>query len=54
MDLEKAFDLVPQKVIWWALKKQVLRNELCGKSRECTLMREAGFVLARISAKSLR
>ena len=30
VDLEKAFDCVPLKVIWCALRKQALRNGLCG------------------------
>ena len=28
VDLEKAFNLVPQKVIWWTMRKLVLQNGL--------------------------
>ena len=38
VDLEKAFDRVPRKLIWWAMKKlDVDECETCsGNVRECT------------------
>ena len=53
VDLEKAFDCVPTKVIWWALRKLGVEEWIVRLVQGCMLMREAWFVLARVSAKSL-
>ena len=36
VDLEKAFNHVPRKVLWWALRSLGWRNGLCRSSRACT------------------
>ena len=51
VDLEKAFDRVPRKVIWWVLRKLGVEEWIVWLVQG---MREAGFVSARVSAKSLR
>ena len=53
-NLEKAFDCVPRKVTWWALRKLGVEEWIVPLVQGVTLMREAGYVLARVSAKSLR
>ena len=35
VDLEKAFDRVPRKVLWWTLRSIGLTNGLCVSSRAC-------------------
>ena len=56
VNLEKAFDHVPRKVTWGALRKlgTVLRNGLCSYFREYTPMCEVWCLLTRVIAKSLR
>ena len=52
IDLEKAFDRVPRKVIWWALRK--LGSGLCDWCRGCMQMRGAVSVLVWGTVKSLK
>ena len=54
LDLEKAFDQVPQKVIWWALRNLVWRSGLCDWCKGCMQMRGAMFVLVRGTVNSLK
>ena len=54
VDLEKAFDCVPRKVIWWAMRKLGVEVWLVRLVQGMQVMREAEFELARASAKSLR
>ena len=50
VDLEKIFDQVPRKVLWWALRKLGV-EEWC---RGCMPMRGAVSVLVRCTVKSLK
>ena len=54
VDLEKAFDRVPRKVIWWALRKGVWRSGLCDWCRGCMQMHGAVSVLVRGTVNSLK
>ena len=54
VDLEKAFDRVPRKVISWALRNLVWRSGLCNWCRGCMQMRGAMSILVRDTVKSLK
>ena len=55
VDLEKAFDGVPWKVIWWALRKLGVEEWImCDWCRGCMQMRRAVSVLVRGTVKSLK
>ena len=55
VDLEKAFDQVPTKVIWWVLRKLGVDEwKVHGKCRECIPMAGAVSVLVRATVKSLK
>ena len=57
VDLEKAFDQVPRKVIWWALRKlgvEEWRSGLCDWCRGCMQMCRAMSMLVRGTVKSLK
>ena len=54
VDLEKAFDQVPHKVIWWALRKLGVESGLCDWCRGCIQMRGAVSMLVRGTVKSLK
>ena len=54
VDLAKAFDHVPPKVIWWSLKKLGVEEWIVRLVQGMYSMCEARFVLARVSAKILR
>ena len=56
VDLEKAFDQVPQKIIWWTLRKLgveewIVQHHWC---RGCMQMCGAMYVLVRGTVKSLK
>ena len=36
VDLEKAFDRVPQKAIWWAMRKEWIVKLVQGNVQECS------------------
>ena len=54
VDLEKAFDRVPRKVIWWALRKLGVEEWIVRLVQGMYAMPKARLVLGRVSAKSLR
>ena len=53
-DLEKAFDRVPRKVIWWAMRKLGVEEWIVKLVQGCTRMCGAVSGLVRVSVKSLR
>ena len=54
VDLEKAFDWVPRKVIWWRWENLVWRSGLCDWCRGCMPMRWAMSLLVRGTVKNLK
>ena len=54
VDLEKAFDRVRRKVIWWVLRKLGVEEWIVGLVQGMYANAQTGFVLARVTAKSLR
>ena len=54
VDLEKAFDRVPRKVIWWALRKLGVEQWIVQLGKGCMQMRGAVSVLVRDTVKSLK
>ena len=51
VDLEKAFDRVPQKVIWWVLRKLGVEDWIVNWCRGCMQMRGAVSMLVRGTVK---
>ena len=54
VDLEKALDRVPGKVMWWDMRKLGGEESLMQLVQGITLICKAGFVLAWVSAMSFR
>ena len=53
VDLEKAFDRVPRKVIWWTMRKLGVEECVIRLYKGCTQTLEEGFVLVKASVGSL-
>ena len=54
VDLEKAFDRVPQKVIWWPLRKLDVDELIVRLVQGCISMSGAMSVLVRGTVKRLK
>ena len=54
VDLEKAFDQVPRKVIWWTLRKLGVEEWIVRLVQGCMPMRGAMSILGRGTVKSLK
>ena len=52
VDLEKAFDRVPRKVLWWALRSWEWRSGLYVSSRACIWMSKAASMSTISTARS--
>ena len=54
VDLEKAFDCIPRKVIWWALRKLCVEEWIVQLVQGIYANGRSGVRVGEVKAKSLR